>query len=189
MILEQIPAKLMGEDLGAMSDNESDRMPASEKCRARKESFAWYDKLLARGGLAALLCIGTIGIYRESLVATAGYLLFALVGGLLLVYDFLCVYCPYPYEYSDCLFFPHHFLTGVVGRRTGRIHWSRKTLFLATVAGVVLIPQYWLWGSWGLLAGFWTLAATIGLAFSLHYCGRCRHGRCALHQAVGAGPE
>ena len=162
---------------------------APKTCPARKDGFAWHEKLLVRSGLAALLCVGTIGICRESLAAAVGYLLFALVGGLLLVYDFLCVYCPYPYKYSDCLFFPHQFLTHVVGRRTGRIHWSRKTLFLATVAGLVLIPQYWLWGHWGLLAGFWTLAAAIGLAFALHYCRRCRHGQCPLNQAVGADSE
>jgi len=162
---------------------------ASKACPAWKESFTWYEKLLVRVGLAALLCLGTIGIGRESLAAAVGYLLFALAGGLLVVYDFLCVYCPYPYKYSDCLFFPHQLLTRVVGRRTGRISWSRKFLFLATAAGLVLIPQYWLWGNWALLAGFWTLAAAIGLAFGLHFCRRCRHGPCPLNRAVGVDPQ
>lgn len=102
-------------------------MCGSETCPACKDGFAWQEKLLVRAGLASLLCVGTIGIGRENLAVAVGYLLFALVGGLLLVYDFLCVYCPYPYKYSDCLFFPRQLLTHVVQRRTGRgssLRWA-----------------------------------------------------------------
>jgi len=162
---------------------------APKTCPAGKDGFAWHEKLLVRCGLAALLCVGTIGIWRESPAAAVGYLLFALVGGLLVVYDFLCIYCPYPYKYSDCLFFPHQLLTRLVRRRASRIHWSRKALFLATGGGLVLIPQYWLWGHWALLIGFWTLAGGLGLAFALHFCRRCRHGTCPLNRAAGTALE
>jgi hypothetical protein len=155
-----------------------------QRCPAWKDGFAWHEKLLVRVGVAGLLGVGVIGIYLESLAAAVGYLLFALAGGLFLVYDSLCVYCPYPYEYSDCLFFPHQLVSRVVKRRTGRIHWIRKAVLLLTAAGLVLIPQYWLWRHWGLLASFWILVAAIGLTFGLYYCRRCRHGLCALNRAT-----
>ena len=157
------------------------------KCPVLKDRFSWYEKLLTRVGLVGLVGVGALGIYLESPAAASGYLAFALVGGLLVVYDCLCVYCPYPYEHSDCLFFPPQLVTGVVKRRTGKIHWLRKVLLLVTAAGLVLIPQYWLWGRWGLLALFWILAALIGVAFAVYYCPRCRHGGCPMNRAAKPG--
>ncbi len=159
--------------------------PSPTKCPALKDGFAWHEKLLVRLGLAGLVGVGVVGIYLESASAAVAYVAFAAVGGLLLVYDFLCVYCPYPYEHADCLFFPHQLLSATVKRRSGNIPGIRKLLFLLTAAGLVLIPQYWLWGRWGLLAAFWVLAAPVGLVFPLYYCRRCRHGQCALNRAGG----
>jgi len=157
-----------------------------QRCPALKDGFAWYEKLLLRTALAGLVTIGAVGIYLESSAAAIGYLLLVLIGGLLVIYDFLCVSCPYPYEYPDCLFFPPELLTSVLKRRRGKIHWVRKALLLVTAAGLVLIPQYWLWDRWGLVAAFWILAAPIGLVFPLYYCGRCRHKGCPLNRGVGS---
>lgn len=159
-----------------MSNSTSPRYPAL------KDGFAWYEKLGIRGGLAGVVAIGAIGIYLESPAVAIAYLALGLVGGVLVIYDFLCVYCPYPYEYSDCLFFPRQLLTMVVNRRTGKIGAVRKALLVLTAGVLVLIPQYWLWGHWGLLAGFWALAVPLGLAFPIYYCPRCRHGACAMNR-------
>ena len=151
-----------------------------QRCPALKDGFTWYEKLLVRGGSAGFVAIGAVGIYLDNPTVAAGYLLFAAVAGLLVIYDFFCVYCPYPYTYSDCLFFPHQLLSAVVKRRRGKIHWVRKALLVLTAAGLVLIPQYWLLHRWELLAGFWVVAVPLGLAFPLYFCGRCRHGQCPM---------
>jgi hypothetical protein len=156
----------------------------SKTSPALKDGFAWYEKLLARAGLAGMVLVGAIAIYLASPWAAVAYLLFGLVGGLLAIYDFLCVYCPYPYQYSDCLFFPAPLLTAIVKRRTGKIYWLRKALLVLIVAGLILVPQYWLWDNRALLAGFWALAAAIALAFPGYYCRRCRHGQCPLNRAA-----
>ena len=153
----------------------------SQRCPALKDGFAWYEKLGIRGGLAGVVALGAIGIYLKSPAAAIAYLVLGSVGGALVIYDFLCVYCPYPYQYSDCLFFPRQLLTMVVSRRTGKIGAVRKALLVLTAALLVLMPQYWLWGQWGLMAGFWVLAAPLGLAFPLYFCPRCRHGACAMN--------
>ena len=156
----------------------------SAKCPALKDGFSWYEKLCIRGGLAGLVAVGAVGIYLESPAAAIGYLLFGLVGGVLVIYDFLCVYCPYPYEHSDCLFFPRQLLTMVVNRRSGKINAVRRALLMLTAAGLVLVPQYWLWGNWGLLAVFWALAIPLGLAFPLFFCPRCRHAACPMNSTA-----
>jgi hypothetical protein len=161
--------------------------PTPERCPALKDRFAWYEKLLVRVALAALVGVALTGIYVESRVAALAYAVFAAVGGLLVVYDFLCVYCPYPYEYADCLFFPRQLLTLVVKRRSGRISRIRKALLLLVAAGLAIVPQYWLWRNWEFLAAFWILALLVGLSFGLHYCPRCRHGECVLNRAPGKG--
>lgn len=162
---------------------------APETCRGLIDKFAWYEKLLARGGVAALVGVGAVGIYLKSPTTAVVYVAFAAVGGVLVIYDLLCVYCPYPYQYGDCLFFPRQLLTRLAERRRGAISPSRKALLAVVAAGLVLIPQYWLWGNVPLLAGFWGLTALIGLAFALHFCRRCRHGQCPLNSAAQTGAQ
>jgi hypothetical protein len=156
---------------------------ASQRCPALKDGFAWSEKLLARGLVAGMIGVGAVGVWVASPGAAAGYLAFAAAGGLLVVYDLLCVYCPYPYQHADCLFFPYPLVSRVVGQRAGTIGPVRKLLLVVVCAGLVLIPQLWLWGNWPLFAAFWLLAAALGPAFPLYYCRRCRHVRCPLNAA------
>jgi hypothetical protein len=162
---------------------------APETCRALIDKFAWYEKVLARLGVVALVGVGAWGMYLQSPVAAVVYLVLAGVGGVLVIFELLCVYCPYPYQQNDCLFFPPQLLTRLTERRHGAISPTRKTLLALVGAGLVLIPQYWLWGNWALLAGFWVLVALIGLGFGLHFCRRCRHGQCPLNSAARTGSE
>jgi len=54
-------------------------------------------------------------------------------------------------------------------------------------AGLVALPQYWLWGNWALLAAFWAVALPLGLLTPLRFCRRCRHQRCPLNMAPQSG--
>lgn len=146
-----------------------------------KDRFAWYEKLLMRGGFAALVAIGTLAIYWHSLPAAGGYLLFVAVGGLAVIYDSLCVYCPYPFEHEDCLFFPAPLLTRVSAQRVGAISPLRKLISAVAFLGIVAIPQPWLWGQWPWFAAFWALAAAGAVFIPFHFCRRCRHRRCPMN--------
>jgi len=155
------------------------------ECHALKDGFTWYEKLIVRSAFGAICCIGAVAIYLQSGLAAAGYLLFVAAGALLVVYDCLCVYCPYPFERSDCLFFPHQFLSSITEMRRGKISWLRKLLLVVVFGGVVAIPQYALWGNWSLFAAFWALAVPVGVVMPLHFCPRCRHLRCPANLAGG----
>ena len=112
------------------------------KCHALKDGFTPYEKLIVRSAFGALCCIGAVGIFLQSSLAAVGYLLFVGAGALLVVYDLLCVYCPYPFEHSDCLFFPYQLLARVTKMRQGRIPWLRKMLVAVVFGGLVAVPQY-----------------------------------------------
>ena len=146
-----------------------------------KGGFAWYEKLAMRGGLAAVVGIGALAIYRNDPVMTTGYLLFVALGGLVVMYDSLCVYCPYPFKHSDCLFFPYQLVASVKKLRTTPIPWYRNALSAMAFLGIVAIPQYWLWGQWNLFGTFWVLVLAGGIAVPLHLCRRCRHRRCPVN--------
>lgn len=158
-----------------------------QRCPALKDGFTWYEKLLTRGLLAGMIGVGAVGVWVASPGAAIGYLAFAAVGGLLVVYGLLCVYCPYPYQHADCLFFPYPLVSRVAPQRAGAIGPVRKLLLVAVSAGLVLVPQYWLWGNWPLLAAFWLLAAALATVFPSYYCRRCRHVRCPLNAATAKG--
>jgi hypothetical protein len=153
----------------------------SEKEVQLKDGFSWIEKLVTRGGLAGVVGIGTFAIYRSDPRVAIGYLLFVACGGLVVMYDSLCVYCPYPYKHSDCLFFPYQLVASMTTLRTTPIPWFRKAISALAFLGIVAIPQYWLWGQWGLLAIFWTLAVVGGVAVPLHFCRHCRHRRCPMN--------
>jgi hypothetical protein len=60
----------------------------------------------------------------------------------------------------------------------------RKAATVAVFAIMFAMPQYWLWGHWGLFAAFWGLTLPLALLIPLHLCRRCRHGRCPLNRAT-----
>jgi hypothetical protein len=156
----------------------------SEKQVEFKDGFSWLEKLLMRGGLAAVIGIGAFAIYNSSPWTAAGYLVFVAIGGLVVMYDSLCVYCPYPYKHSDCLFFPYQLVASVTTMRTTPISWCRKALSALAFLGIVAIPQYWLWGQWGLFVALWALTVLGGIAVPLHFCRHCRHGRCPMNMVT-----
>jgi hypothetical protein len=151
------------------------------------DGFTWYDKLVMRAGLVAIVAIGAAGIYLQSPAAAAAYLVFGAAGGLLVVYDLVCVYCPYPFQHSDCLFYPHPLVSRVTELRTGPIPLWRKGLTALVFGGLVALPQYWLWGNWALLAAFWAVAVPLGVLTPIRFCRRCRHHRCPLNMAPRSG--
>jgi len=152
---------------------------------ALKDRFSWYEKLIARTCLAGVLLAAGAAIYRENRSVAIAYAVFVALGGLLVVYDSLCVSCPYPSTYSDCLFYPYPMVARFARLREGRIHWARQAVTAFVFGGMFAIPQYWLWGNWGLLAIFWGLTLPLALLLPLHLCRRCRHGRCLGNRGIG----
>ena len=145
-----------------------------------KYSFAWYEKLSMRIGMAVAVGIGTFAIYQSDPVQAAGYLSFVVFGVFVVMYDSLCMYCPHPAEHEDCLLFPHQFVASGAKLHSQPIPRSKKVFSALAFLGIVAIPQYWLWGQWSLLALFWLLTVSGGVFIYSHFCRRCRRPYCAV---------
>jgi len=154
-----------------------------------KDRFSWYEKLIARACLAGALLAAGVGIYRENKSIAIGYAVFVTLGAMLVVYDSLCVYCPYPFKYSDCLFYPYQLVARFARLREARIHRARQAVTALVFGGMFAIPQYWLWGNWGLFAIFWGLTLPLAMLLPLHLCGRCRNERCLANRAIATRSE
>lgn len=145
-----------------------------------RDGFTLAEKAIARLLLLALVFVGALGVYLTSPVAAVAYLAISGVAGLLLVYAILCVRCPYPYHYNDCLFFPYRLLTVFRNRQP---LGSRRGVNIGTtlvVAILALAPQYWLIQRPAFLAAFWAIAVALGSVFIFRFCRGCRNGACAL---------
>lgn len=149
-----------------------------------KDHFSWYEKLIARTCLAGVVLAAGAAIYWDNKGVAIGYVVFVALGALLVVYDSLCVYCPYPFKYSACLFYPYQLVARFAAMREGRIHWARQAVTVLVFGGMFAIPQYWLWGNWVLFAVFWGLTLPLAMLLPLYLCGHCRNERCLGNRAV-----
>ena len=147
-----------------------------------KEHFAWHEKLIARACLAGIVLCAVLSIYPASPGVAVGYAVFVVLGGLVVVYDALCVYCPYPFTHADCLFYPYWLVGRWARLRAGPIPWPRKAASAFLFVGMFAVPQYWLWSNGLLAAIFWGATAVLAVLVPMHLCTRCCHSRCPLNR-------
>ena len=155
-------------------------------CHHLLTGFKSWEKLLMRLAFYGYLLIGFYAIYIESVAWGLGYLLFCGLGMIFLVLYGLCANCPYPYQFSDCLFLPYNVIKRLYKYRGGNMTRLDKIGFMVVFAGTILIPQFWLINHFKLLCLFWILALPICIAFPIYYCRRCRHFNCPLNKVNSA---
>ncbi len=147
------------------------------------DGFSLVEKILMRIGFYGFIVTGAYGIYSVSLLWGLIYTGFVLLGlGFILLYC-LCSHCPYPYEYSDCLFLPFNLIKKLYKFRSEKMSLLDKIGFLIVMGGLVIIPQYWLLMNVTVLIIFWIfcLPTLVRLLFCL--CKRCRHFDCPFNRA------
>jgi hypothetical protein len=157
---------------------------ASRPRLALRDGFAWYEKLIARACLGGMVFAAALAMPQDNKPIALGYLAFVAVAGAIVIYDALCVYCPYPFKHSDCLFYPYQLVARFARLRLGRISWVRKAVTAVAFGGIFSVPQYWLWGKWGLFALLWALSLPLAALIPLHLCRRCRHERCPMNRVA-----
>jgi hypothetical protein len=57
------------------------------------------------------------------------------------------------------------------------------------MAGMVIIPNFWLVADLSLLALFWLVALPFIAALPIHYCKRCRNFDCPMNKAESRATE
>ncbi len=150
-----------------------------------KDGFGTHEKILMRGGFVAMILIAFIAILMHSVSAAVVYLVCGMIGGMLVIYRFLCVFCPYPYHFSDCLFMPYWMISAVAKEREGEPGAADMAGFTIVAMILIVFPQYWLLQHVGLAVAFWVITIFFAVAFPMIYCNRCRHQRCMFNRARG----
>jgi hypothetical protein len=146
------------------------------------DRFSLVEKILMRIGFCGVLIIGACGIYLESITFGLIYTAFIFFGQSVLLSYCLCAHCPYPHEYSDCLFAPARLVKKSYKFRAGPLSVLDKIGFIVMIVGVVVIPQYWLLKNYAILAIFWVFCLPTYAGLIFYECKRCRHFCCPLNQ-------
>ncbi len=147
------------------------------------DRFSFTEKLLMRTGWTGFMAVGAYGIYRQDPFWALLYVVFGILGFVLVVLPGLCAHCPYPYRYDTCLFQPPGLLKTVYSYKGPRMSLQAKIAVGATLGGMAIFPNYWLIQDQLVLLVFWIIALPVLLAFPLHYCTRCRHAGCPMNRA------
>jgi len=145
------------------------------------EKFTLLQKILMRIGFYGFMIIGAYGIYLESILwglIYSGFVIFGIEFGLSY---FLCSHCPYPYKYSECLFAPFWVFTKQYKFRSAPMSILDKTAFILSMAGFIMIPQYWLSKNYTILILFWIFCLPTFASFLFFWCKRCQHFHCCFN--------
>lgn len=149
------------------------------------DRFSSKEKFLMRSGWLAFMIVGVFGIYRQNPLWAYLYAAWGILGFSLVVLPFLCAHCPYPYQLSTCLFLPPKLIQRLYAYRGPQVSTAEKIASGAALAGMVVIPQFWLVRDIPLLVLFWIVGVPSMAAFPLHYCSRCRHHGCPMNNVKG----
>ena len=147
------------------------------------DRFSPFERVLLPAGWYGFMLVAVWGIFGQSPAGAVFYLLYSLMVFGLVILPGLCAHCPYPSRYGTCLFLPPGLLNRFFPYRGPRMSAAAKLGVPAAMAGVVLLPQWWLIRDLTTLMLFWLLALPTLAAFPRHYCRRCRHADCPLNRA------
>ena len=147
------------------------------------DKFGTPERILMIIGFYGFILVGAIGIFSVSLVWGLIYIGFALIGLFGIVLSCLCSHCPYPYEHDTCLFLPVSLVKRLRKYNPDPLKKHEKFGFVFVMAGLVVIPQYWLVQNIILLIVFWVLCLpTFFLVLPFYYCKHCRLFTCPFNK-------
>ena len=149
------------------------------------EKFSLKDKILMGAGFYGVMIIAIYAIYLQSLTWALIYIGVVIFGIVVLFGYCLCSHCPYPHHHSDCLFPPFgqlfHKIYGFKAQPLTII--DKIGVWVIMVGITIIMPQYWLFKDYTLLAIFWIVCIPTFAGFLLYTCRRCRFYACPLNSA------
>lgn len=155
------------------------------KRRVFLDGFPLYDKALMRSLFYGTLVAGAVAIGLEAWWWGVLYLAYALAATFYSVLWGLCSHCPFAYEFGDCLFFPHTWVTRRFAYRPEGMPLLDKLAFFVPMASFLIIPQFWIYQEPWVAMAFWALALPTVGGLAVFHCGRCRNIHCPLNTVEG----
>ena len=148
-----------------------------------KDSFSAAEKLIMQISFYIFILFGIVGIAIENWIVGLIYIVFVIFSLQVLLLKMFCAYCPYPYQYSTCLFIPLR-MFNKLEQKKGNMPLINRLAPLIAFGGMYLIPQYWIIKNLFFFIGFWIFGFIVGLGLIIHFCGSCRHVQCPLNRAA-----
>ena len=159
-----------------------------KQCHEEEHSkgFSMGEKIFMGIGIYCSVLIGAYGISLESVSWSILYLVFVLLGMVVLFGYGLCSHCPYIFEeYSDCLFPPWgRIYRKLYKYRGAKLTATDKGFFFGVMLGIPLIPQYWLVHNLSILILFWLFFLPTAGGFLFYECRKCKHLGCPINRAA-----
>lgn len=144
------------------------------------DHFSLVEKVLMRLGLGGCTIMGAYVILSANILLGIIYIVLGILG-LVVVTRALCTRCPYPYQYSDCLFFPFKWIKKLYKFRPSPPNFWDKLAIIVGMGIIFLIPQYWLFKNKILFIIFWIVAIILLLRISVYLCKHCRNFNCPFN--------
>jgi Na+/proline symporter len=155
-------------------------------CCTLIDRFSWKEKLLMRTGWFGFMAVGAYAIARQNPLWAWAYVALGVFGFTLVVLPNICARCPYPSQFSTCLFLPPGLMKRFYPYKETKMSLSGKIATLLAMAGMVIMPQFWLVHNLPLFALFWLIGLPVLTAFPFYYCSRCRNFSCPMNKAQKA---
>lgn len=148
-----------------------------------KDSFSATERIFMQISFYIFIVFGIVGIAIENWIVGLIYLVFVIFSLQVLLLRMFCCYCPYPYQYSTCLFIPLRIFKKIEQKKEDMRLINRLAPLIA-FGGMYLIPQYWIIKNLFFFIGFWIFGVIVGLGLIIYFCGSCRHVQCPLNRAA-----
>ena len=148
-----------------------------------KDSFSTVEKLFMCISFYVFVLFGIVGLFVENWIVGVIYLVFVILSLQVVLPRMFCCYCPYPYQYSTCLFLPLRNFEGIDQKKEG-MRLINRLAPVIVFGGMYLIPQYWIVKNLFFFIGFWVFGLIVGLGLPIHFCGSCKHVQCPINRAA-----
>jgi hypothetical protein len=144
--------------------------------------FPTWEVMLMRACIYGFVTVGLVGVFMESAVYGATYAAFLGVAAVVHL-KWFCCHCPNPWMHDTCITAPPRLMRALMKHRPGPLSIGEKLVVFTTMAGAMLIPQFWLVRQPMLMVLYWAFCLPTFFVFPLHLCKRCRSEHCPFNKA------
>jgi hypothetical protein len=143
--------------------------------------FPAWEVMLMRACIYGFVTVGLVGIFLESVAYGAAYAAFLAVAAVVHL-KWFCCHCPNPWMHDVCISAPPRLMRSLMKHRPGPLSMAEKLVVFSTMAGAMLIPQFWLVRRPMLMALYWAFCLPTFFVFPLHLCKRCQSEHCPFNK-------
>lgn len=146
------------------------------------KKFTIFEKAYSVITFNTFVIIGADVIYKENKLYYALYILFLLIGVLLIIRYWICPRCLYIMKHSDCRCMPYSLTIKIIKEYSSQPMNKMQTICsIIVIVGSAIIPQYWLIKNPKHFVVFWIFATLFYGSLPLYSCRKCFNSFCPFN--------